>query len=310
MLELFSSFLYIILYPFEAFIGTLGDYISAIQRHAFLRHAVLAGMLIGIIAPVIGVFLVVRRLSMIADALSHVTLTGIAFHMLLGKYFLFMASLNPVFTGMLFSVLGSLGIERLRKVYKHYQELAIPIMLSTGVAFGVVFISMANGFNVDLFNYLFGSIIAIRFSDFVTISIVSIIVFVVIILFYKELFSISFDEEFARVSGLKRRLLNIVFIILVAIVIASSMRIVGILLVSALMVLPVAASIRIANSFKQTFFYAILFGQLSVSVGLFLSYAFNLAPGGTIVVLAFLILLGTITIQKVRKRKQELKLVV
>lgn len=309
MLELLNSFVLIILYPFEAFFSVLGDYLSAIQRHSFLRHAVLAGMLIGVIAPVIGVFLVVRRLSMIADALSHVTLTGIAFHMLLGKYFVFMAALNPVFTGMLFSVLGSLGIERLRKVYKHYQELAIPIMLSTGVAFGVVFISLANGFNVDLFNFLFGSIIAIRRSDFITISIVTVIVLAVIILLYKELFSIAFDEEFARVSGLKRKVLNLVFIVLVAIVIASSMRIVGILLVSALMVLPVAASIRIANSFKQTFFYAILFGQISVSFGLFLSYAFNLAPGGTIVVLAFFILLGTILVQKIRKRKQELKLV-
>lgn len=264
--------------------------IEALIQFEFMRNALVSSIIIGFLAPLLGVFLVVRRLSMIADALSHITLSGIAFSLLLGKYMVIFASLNPIFMGMTFSVLGALSIEKLRETYKGFQELAIPIILSAGIGFGVVFISMADGFNVDLFNYLFGSIIAIRRSDMLTILGIGIFVLVVILLLYKELFSLSFDEEYARTTAIPRKAINLLFIIMVALVIASSMRIVGILLVSSLMVLPVAASIKIANSFKQTFFYSILFGQISVLLGLYLSFVLDWAPGGTIVIISFLIL--------------------
>lgn len=272
--------------------------IEALIQFEFIRNAVISGLIIGILAPLLGVFLVVRRLSMIADALSHITLSGIAFSLLLGKHVAFFSGLNPIYMAITFSVTGALSIEKLRKTYKNYQEIAIPIILSAGIGTGVVFISMANGFNVDLFNYLFGSIIAIRRSDMLTILAIGIAVVIVIILLYKELFSISFDEENARTTGLPRRTINLIFIIMVALVIASAMRIVGILLVSALMVLPVAASIKIANSFKQTFFYAILIGEISVLSGLYLSFILDWKPGGTIVVVSFLILCSVIALKK------------
>lgn len=272
--------------------------IEALIQFEFMRNAVISGLIIGILAPLLGVFLVVRRLSMIADALSHITLSGIAFSLLLGKHVAFFSGLNPIYMAMTFSVTGALSIEKLRKTYKNYQEIAIPIILSAGIGTGVVFISMANGFNVDLFNYLFGSVIAIRRSDMITILAIGIGVVIVIILIYKELFSISFDEENARTTGLPRRTINLIFIIMVALVIASAMRIVGILLVSALMVLPVAASMKIANSFKQTFFYAILIGEVSVLSGLYLSFVLDWAPGGTIVVVSFLILCSVIALKK------------
>ncbi|MBE2912112.1 MULTISPECIES: metal ABC transporter permease [Anoxybacillus] len=272
--------------------------LEALFQYEFLQNAFVVGILIGFIAPLLGVFIVVRRLSLIADALSHVTLAGIAASLLVQKKFFTFATLNPIYIGMAFSVVGSLFIEKLRTVYKHYQELAIPIILSGGIGLSVIFISLADGFNTDLFSYLFGSVSAVSRTDVWTISIIFFIVLTVIFLFYKEWFILSFDEEYAQASGVKVKSLHFVFIVLVALVIAASMRIVGILLVSSLMTLPVAASIRIAKGFKQALWFSVLFGEFAVIVGLFLSYYLNLAPGGTIVLLAVCILIGSIMWKK------------
>jgi zinc transport system permease protein len=276
--------------------------IEGILQYEFLQNAFFTGMIIGIVAPLIGVFIVVRRLSLIADALSHVTLAGIAFSLFLEKKFMPASGLNPMYMGMAFSVAGSLFIEKLRSVYKHYQELAIPIILSSGIGIGVIFISLADGFNTDLFSYLFGSVSAVSRLDLWTILAISIIVIVLIVLLYKELFLLSFDEEHAKASGIAAKSIHFIFIIMVALVIAGSMRIVGILLVSSLMTLPVAASIRIAKGFKQTILYSVLFGEASVLGGLILSYYMDLAPGGTIVMLAVVILAGTILFKKLSMR--------
>lgn len=272
--------------------------ISSLMQYEFLQNAFLTGMIIGVIAPLLGVFIVVRRLSLIADALSHVTLAGIAASLLLEKKFMFLSGLNPLYMGMVFSVGGSLFIEKLRAVYKHYQELAIPIILSGGIGLGVIFISLADGFNTDLFSYLFGSVSAVSRTDLWTILIISILVIALVVLLYKELFLLSFDEEYARATGIAARVLHFIFIVMVALVIAASMRIVGILLVSSMMTLPVAASIRFAKGFKQTIFFSILFGEISVLGGLFLSYYLDLAPGGTIVIIAVLILVLAIWFKK------------
>lgn len=273
--------------------------IAGILQYEFLQNAFFTGIIIGIIAPLIGVFIVVRRLSLIADALSHVTLAGIAASLLLEKKFIGLSGLNPLYMGMAFSVTGSLFIEKLRAVYKHYQELAIPIILSGGIGLGAIFISLADGFNTDLFSYLFGSVSAVSRGDLWAILIISIFVIIMIVLLYKELFLLSFDEEHAKASGIAAKSIHFIFIVMVALVIAASMRIVGILLVSSLMTLPVAASIRIAKGFKQTIFYSILFGETSVLGGLMLSYYLDLAPGGTIVIIAVLILILTILIKKI-----------
>ncbi|WP_436372965.1 metal ABC transporter permease [Cytobacillus sp. BC1816] len=272
--------------------------IAGILQYEFLQNAFLTGIIIGIIAPLLGVFIVVRRLSLIADALSHVTLAGIAASLLLEKKFIGLSGLNPLYMGMAFSVAGSLFIEKLRAVYKHYQELAIPIILSGGIGLGVIFISLADGFNTDLFSYLFGSVSAVSRLDLWTILIISVFVIALVVLLYKELFLLSFDEEHAKASGIAAKSVHFIFIVMVALVIAASMRIVGILLVSSLMTLPVAASIRIAKGFKQTIFLSMLFGEISVLGGLTISYYIDLAPGGTIVMIAVLILIVTIFLKK------------
>ncbi|WP_404403907.1 metal ABC transporter permease [Jeotgalibacillus malaysiensis] len=268
--------------------------LEAILRYEFLQNAFAAGILIGLIAPLLGAFIVVRRLSLIADALSHVTLSGIAASLFLSKTVVAFNGLNPLWLGMGFSVAGSLLIERLRAVYKHYQELAIPILLSGGIGVGVIFISLADGFNTDLFSYLFGSVSAVGRSDLFLITGIAIIVLIIVSLLYKELFLLSFDEEFGKASGLSTKALHLIFMVMTALVIAASMRIVGILLVSSLMTLPVAAAMRISKGFKQTIGLSILFGEIAVIVGLISAFYLDLAPGGTIVVSSILILLAAI----------------
>ncbi|WP_394219694.1 metal ABC transporter permease [Halobacillus trueperi] len=274
--------------------------IESFFQYEFLQNAAITGILIGIVAPLLGVFIVVRRLSLIADALSHITLTGIAASLLLEKRVTAVNDWNPIYMGMVFSVFGAILIERLRKVYKHYEELAIPIILSGGIGVGVILISLADGFNTDLFSYLFGSVTAVSRDSMWTVLVITSIVILIVILFYKELFVLSFDEEHASVSGVNGRWIHLLFIVMVALVIASSMQVVGILLVSALMTLPVASAIRIAKSFKQTIGLSIAFGETSVLIGLISSYHLSVPPGGTIVVTAILILIMSILYKRVR----------
>ncbi|WP_209125393.1 metal ABC transporter permease [Alkalihalobacillus sp. BA299] len=276
--------------------------IDAFLKYEFLQNAFYTGLLIGLIAPMLGVFLVVRRLSLIADTLSHITLTGIAASLLLGKHFVLFQGINPLYMGMGAAVGGSLLLEKLRNLYKYYKELAIPILLSSGIGIGVVLISLADGFNNDLFNYLFGSVITVTRSDLYTVLVISIVVIIVTIFLFKELFYLAFDEEQATVSGLNKTFIHIVFIIIVALVIAASMRIVGILLVSALMTLPVATSMRIAKGFRQMFFYSIIFGEIAVIGGLIAAFQLDIAPGGTIVLISVLILVICLSIKKLKEK--------
>lgn len=281
--------------------------IEAIFQFEFLRNTFIVGIIIGFIAPLIGAFIVVKRLSLIADALSHVTLSGIAASLFLSKKTLLFAGLNPLYMGIGFSVVGSIMIERLRRVYKHYEELAIPIILSSGMGIGVIFISLADGFNTELTNYLFGSVSAVSRVDVMIIAIIAVIVVGTIVLLFKELFLISFDEEHATASGVPARVIHFLFMVLVALVISASIRIVGILLVSSLMTLPVAAGMRIATGFKQTIWYSILFGEISIIGGLISAYYLDIQPGGTIVVISIIILLSTVGFQKVKIKRGESK---
>ncbi|HLQ82619.1 MAG TPA: metal ABC transporter permease [Pseudogracilibacillus sp.] len=271
----------------------------------FLRYTFLTGLLIGIVAPLLGAFLVVRRLSLLADALSHVTLAGIAFGLFMEKQFVSL-TLSPIYSGMGFSVLGAVLIEKLRSVYTAYQELGIPIILSGGVGLSVVFISLANGFNTDLFNYLFGSVSAVSKNDFLIILGISVFILIMITLFYKELLTLSFDEEHAVVSGIHASRIHFLFIVLTALVIAVSIRIVGVLLVSALMTLPVAAAMRIASSFKQLIVISIIFAELAVIGGLISGYYLSIPPGGTIVIMSIIILLISMSLNRLTiKLKKE-----
>ncbi|RAI82101.1 metal ABC transporter permease [Macrococcoides caseolyticum subsp. hominis] len=273
--------------------------IDALIEFDFIRYSFISGILIGLLAPLIGTFIVVRRLSLIADALSHVTLGGIAFGMLLTKLLAF--TINPVWTGILFSIAGSLMIERLRSVYKHYQELAIPIIMSLGIGLSVIFISFADGFNQDLFGYLFGSISAVTFNDVVVIFSIFIVVVLFIGLLYKELFILSFDEEYASIIGVPRYV-HILFMLMVALVISASMRVVGILLVSSLITLPVASAMRLTRSYKELMVWSVVIGEFAVIAGLVTAFYLDITPGGVIVMLLVAILILSIMIKKNKEK--------
>lgn len=259
-----------------------------ILSYGFMQRSFIMGIIISIIAPTIGLFLVLRRLSVMGDALSHVALAGAAFGILTGIY--------PVYSAIMFSIAAALGIERLRKEYEKYAELSLSIVLSAGIGLASILISLGN--TSGIFAYLFGSLALVSKKDILVVSILGIFILISIIVLYKGLFYISFDEEGAKLAGVPVKAINIFFSILVALTIGISMRIVGVLLISSLMTLPVATSLIIANSFKQALIYSNIFGIISVIVGLVLSFYLDLAPGGTIVLTALLILIIIILINR------------
>ncbi|UXR68663.1 MULTISPECIES: metal ABC transporter permease [unclassified Staphylococcus] len=276
--------------------------IDALMNFEFIRYSFISGILIGLIAPLIGTFIVVRRLSLIADALSHVTLGGISFGMFLITAVPLFSNINPIWTGILFSIIGALLIEKLRSSYKNYQEIAIPIIMSTGIGLSAIFISLADGFNQELVGLLFGSISAVSISDLITIIIITVLVLVFILLFYKELFILSFDAEYSQVIGIPKWI-QFLFIVIVALVISASMRVIGVLLVSALITLPVAIAMRWTKGYKQFIFMSIMIGEFSVITGLISAFYLDISPGGIIVVILVLLLCLTMGYQGLMKGK-------
>lgn len=273
--------------------------IDELLNFDFMRYSLISGILIGFIAPLIGAFIVVRRLSLIADALSHVTLGGISFGMFILTVIPALSLINPMWFGILFAVIGALLIEKLRTSFSNYQEIAIPIIMSAGIALSAIFISLADGFNQEIVGLLFGSISAVNLSDLTTIIVITIIVVLFITLFYKELFILSFDEEYSKVIGIPKWI-QFLFIIIVAMVISASMRVVGILLVSALITLPIAISMRLTKGFKQLIALSVVLGESAVILGLVLAFYMNISPGGVIVVLLVIMLMITMIYQKLK----------
>jgi zinc transport system permease protein len=253
----------------------------SIFQYDFLIRAFVAGIITAIIAPLIGMFLVVRRYSLMADTLAHVSLVGVAIGLL--------TNLNPVLSSLFTVVIASIAIEKLRENKKVFGESILALFLSGGLAVAVVLISLSHGFNVNLVSYLFGSITTVSLTDIYIIAGVGVLILATIFTLYKELFFISFNEELAIANGLKVRFFNILLIILAAVTVALSMRIVGVLLIGALMIIPVVSAIQFRLSFFKTLIVAVIISLVSVIFGLFTSYYFNLASGGTIVVIALII---------------------
>ncbi len=251
--------------------------LTDIFQYSFIMRGLEAGVIIAIISPLIGVFLVLRRYSLIADTLAHVSLAGVAIGLLL--------RLNPVLTALGTAVLASLGIERLRNSKKVYGESALALFLSGSLALAVVILSLARGFNANLFNYLFGSIVTVTSNDVYIISALSVTVIFILAFFYKELVYVTFDEEAAKVSGVPVRLVNTVLIILTALTVALAIPIVGVLLIAALIVIPVITALQLKKSFLKTILYAEAISLFSVISGIFTSFYINLSSGGTIVLI-------------------------
>ncbi len=270
-----------------------------ILEYGFMQRALLSGIIISIICPMIGMFLVLRRMSMVGDSLSHVALAGVAVSFLTGFY--------TILGSIIFTIIAALGIEKLRKSYREYAEISIAIIHSGGIGLAVLLISMAKSINIDLMSYLFGSLTTIIKEDIYIMVILGLFIIGSILYLYNQLFYIAFDEEGARIAGINVESTNIFFTILIALTISISMRVVGILLVSSLMVIPVATAIQLEKSFKKTLALSIFFAFFSVILGIFLSFYFDLAPGGTIVLLNVLLLVLIIIYKSHSKKKLELE---
>ena len=241
----------------------------------FMRLAFAAGAIVGVLAPTVGFFLVQREMSLIGDGIGHVAFAGVALGYVIG--------VSPVWTALVAAIVGAAGIEWLRARRRTAGDQALAIIFYTGIAGGVVLISAAGALNANLFSYLFGSILTVTRSDLVVIGLLGFGALLTIAVLMRALVAVALDEEGARVAGLPVPLLNALISMLAALTIGVSMRIVGILLIAALMVLPVVAAQRIAWSLRSTVAISIVFGLASVLVGLTVSYYGNLPPGGTIV---------------------------
>lgn len=244
----------------------------------FMIRALIAGLVVGMVCPAVGVFLVMRRYSFMADTLAHVSLAGVAVGVMLNIY--------PGLTTLALALVAAVVIERLRAGQRLYGEAVLALVMSGGLALAVVLISLARGFNIDVFGYLFGSILTVSTADLWLILSLGVVVLGVIAYLFKEFYFISFDEECARVSGLAVDKLNFIFILLIAVTVSIAMRVVGTLLVSALMVIPVTTSLLVAKSFKQVFYTSVILGVAAALGGLTASYYVDIAAGGSIVLTA------------------------
>lgn len=255
------------------------DILNALQ-YEFIRRAFIAGSFIALVCSILGVLLVLRRLAMIGDGLAHVTFGSVAVGLLLRQ--------SSTFVSIPIVMVSSLGIMKLMQKARLYGDAAIGIVSSLGIAGGVIIASLSGGFNVDLFSFLFGNILAISRAEVITSIILSLIVLSVVSLFYSEYFSTTFDEEFASISGIDVKKINSLLVLLTAITVVLTMKVVGILLTSALLILPAVTALQIAKSFKNTMILSSLTGISSVLVGIYTSFVLNLPTGATIVMVNFL----------------------
>jgi zinc transport system permease protein len=252
-------------------------------QYEFIRRALITGSFIALACSILGVLLVLRRFSLIGDGLAHVTFGSVAIGLLLKQH--------PLYVSIPIVMLSSLGILKLTEKARLYGDAAIGIVSSLGIAGGILIASIAGGFNVDLFSYLFGNILAISKAEVFTSIALSVVVLLTIFLFYNEHFSTTFDEEFAKISGINTKKINSILVLLTGITVVLAMRVVGIMLTSALLILPAVTALQIARGFKNTMAISSIIAISSVIIGIYISFMMNLPTGATIVMVNFLFFL-------------------
>ena len=244
----------------------------------FMQRALVAGLAVGIFAPMIGTFLVQRRMSLIGDGMGHLAFAGVGAGLV--------ATVSPVWTALLFAVVGALGIEWLRSRRRASGDLALALFFYSGIALGVVLVSRAQGLSANILTFLFGQPLTASTEDVRTIVILGAIIIAAIYALRRVLFAVVTDEEWANVAGLPVGFLNSLLAVLVACAVVAAMKVVGILLISAMMVLPVASGQLLARSFRGTLLWSTGIGVVSAAGGLAASRVWDLAPSGTIVLIS------------------------
>jgi len=259
-------------------------------EYDFMQRAFIAGIIIAILASICGTFIVLRRYSLIGETLAHSALLGVAIGLV--------AEYNPLWMAVIFALLSAWLIEYLRSAFSIYSDAILAILLSGSLALAIIIVSLGGAFNNSLFSYLFGSILSVSSEDIVVISIFGAISLVTLLLFSKEFYFIAYDEEVAKTSGIKVNLLNFLLVSVVAVIIALSIRVVGSLLISALMIIPTIAALQFRVGFLKTVIFSLLIALSSVVAGMTLSYYFSLPSGATIVMCVLLIFILSLIINR------------
>ncbi|MFZ2258467.1 MAG: metal ABC transporter permease [Clostridiaceae bacterium] len=257
-------------------------------EYEFMRNALSAGFLIAILCPVVGTFLVLKRFSMMGDTLSHSAFAGVTIGFLFG--------INPSITSLIYTVLSALLIEYLRNRFNSYEEVVMSIVMTFNVGLAIIIASRGNSGNVS--SFLFGSILTVEFQDLVLIAVVTLICLLFIRLYFEKLVYMTFDEEGAIISGIPVKTLNFIFVALTGAAVGVSIRITGLLVISSILVLPVATALNLKKGFRITLVCAVIFGLIAVLSGIIASYYLDTAPGGTIAIMSVAVLIASFIFRK------------
>ena len=260
-------------------------------QYAFMQNAFAVSLFISLLCPCIGIFLVLRRYSMIGDTLAHSSLAGIAGGLLLNQ--------SPILGAFVFTSLCGALIEFLRAYFKKYTDLILTIVLSLSVGTAITIMS-SGAVNADVNAYMFGSILTVSRNDLITVAALSAVSVLTLILLYNQLVCIAFDEEAAKIIGVKVKIINYVFSVLVAATISVPIRIVGVLVLSSMIALPVAAALQLKRGFKITLAASLIFSIIDIMSGLVISYYAGCAPGGMTALVSVAVLCVVITVQKTK----------
>ena len=260
-----------------------------ILTYSFMHRALISGTAIAILCSVVGLFLVLRRYSLFGDAIAHSSFGGIALGLLLGIY--------PLWTAYGVSIVSALIITKLKDKFNISGDASIAVLLSSGIAIGLVIIGFSGGFTIDIFSFLFGSILLVSVDDTILILSLTGVILIVILLLYRQILYSTFNEEQAKVSGIPVEKINYLIVFMAGITVVTSIQLVGILLISALLVIPNVTAIMYGKGFKFTAIISMSFSVFSVIAGILISYVFDITPAGTIVLLSIGLLAGTMVIK-------------
>lgn len=277
------------------------DFIRSIFEFSFMRYAIIAGLIVGVLAPLIGSVVVIRRLSFIADTLSHFSLAGVCLGVILSRLIDF-GMVSPTIMGVIFSIIGTFLINKLRSYYQNYKEISMPIIMSLGLALSGIFINYSSDINSKYTtSLLYGSIYSVKGNNLILILVISVLILIFAFIFYKQIITMCFDETYARVSGLNVRLLEFALTIALSLVISLFIDIIGVLLIASLMILPIASSILIGQSFKQTLLISFIISEVSIIIGFILSFYLNLSTGPVIILINIIIYIIILLVRYIRR---------
>ena len=260
-----------------------------ILTYSFMHRALISGIAIAVLCSVIGLFLVLRRYSLFGDAIAHSSFGGIALGLFAGVY--------PLWTAYGVSIVSALIITKIKDRYNISGDASIAVLLSSGIAAGLVIISLSGGFSIDIFSFLFGSILLVSVNDTVLILALTGAILIVILSLYRKILYSTFNEEQAKVSGIPVEKINYLIIFMAGLTVVTSIQLVGVLLISALFVIPNVTAIMYGRGFRQTAIISISFSVFSVLTGILISYIFDITPAGTIVLFSIGLLAATMGIR-------------